>query len=279
MNTNYDLRRMWSLWWDSGLRPHEYHEFNLRGKTAEQQAEYIGLTRAKKVWAHHNRHDQMELTFASKLLMHNYLQALDVPLPELVSYSEFDSLRAMITKLQNHFPIFAKPVYGSGGKGCFIINRVETMDLHHKRVYGTPYIFQKQIDPAKWIHEITRSYALPTIRFVTCYEVTWKSWAFIKLPGRGNIVDNYNVNGNRLAYIDPVVGGFDGVYTIPMWEQYVEVAMKIANEVYNDSMRRTCLLGIDIGITEKGPVVIEVNTKPGLRSLQIALGKGLRYEM
>ena len=117
-----------------------------------------------------------------------------------------------------------------------------------------------------------------------------------KLPSQQNIADNYWRPGNMMAAINPetgkvtrLVSGF-GVgleeYTIepatsrpvanlqvPDWSQVKELSLAATS-----ALGHLRLIGWDIGVTDKGPVIVEANETPDFGLHQIAEGRGVLTE-
>jgi hypothetical protein len=101
--------------------------------------------------------------------------------------------------------------------------------------------------------------------------------AYIRFGKGGNIVDNISAGGiavgidpysgktGPVAYDDPAKKYYEHPDTnvnfcnfmIPDWEEVLEIAKKVQKSTFFYK-----LLGLDIAISQNGPVVIEINANP-----------------
>lgn len=87
-----------------------------------------------------------------------------------------------------------------------------------------------------------------------------------KLKGKG-------INKSLQEYdCSPITGiKFDG-FSIPFFKEIDSMILKAAS-----INKKVAVVGWDVAITEKGPLIVEGNRGPGFDIVQIVLGKGAKY--
>jgi hypothetical protein len=117
-----------------------------------------------------------------------------------------------------------------------------------------------------------------------------------KIPGGGNIADNFWRPGNLLASLDLATGRIVRVVvgtglaqrelthhadtgarlvgiTVPLWREITELALEAAK-----SLREVRLIGWDMAATEHGAVIVEPNYTPDFGLPQLADRRGMLDE-
>jgi Sugar-transfer associated ATP-grasp len=115
----------------------------------------------------------------------------------------------------------------------------------------------------------------------------------VKLTGGGNVADNFWRDGNMVAPVDPESGkmgpaltalGINGVYVdahpdtakqitgvaLPHWEEARQLALGAAGITPG-----ALLLGFDVALSSRGPMLIEANYAPDLVMLQVSKRAGV----
>ena len=211
-------------------------------------------------------------------------------------------------------PLFAKPVDGMYSIGCLAIEKAEvpgtvrlafgqtaSADQVARYVQGRPggYLFQEHLRPHPALARLSGP-AASTIRMLVFLgpdgpELVSALW---KIPKGRNVADNF-WRGNLLGALDPesgrIVRAVSGVGMNQILHRTHpdtgEVLVGAALPHWADALR-SCLEAAvnlpglrtqswDIAITDRGPVLIEVNWGGDLNLPQIAHGRGLlddRYE-
>jgi hypothetical protein len=209
------------------------------------------------------------------------------------------------------YPLFGKPADGFQSLGSIALRRpypargeLETINGASVRLadflddvsrhYEGGYIFERFMLPHP---DAARLYGerLGTTRIVTLCDsdgprIFRASW---KIPTGQNMADNFWRSGNLLAKIDLDSGaiekavsgtGFDTRFEahhpdtgapligarVPRWAQVKEVALEAARV-----MRHVPMLGWDLGSTEEGPVIVEMNETPDLFLNQFPDARGI----
>ena len=215
---------------------------------------------------------------------------------------------------QASYPLFGKPCASSRSKGTAMINDYdkETDELivnSSERVSVTEfaekveqlkqsYMFQTLMQPHKEIAKmIGPSVSCVRMMFISddrgC-ELIRAGW---KIPATSNCADNFWREGNILAGIDiesgkiikavkrqggdvapadkhPETGQIFTDLVFPEWNKMVEIATTAARNLSD-----CCLQGWDVALTDKGPVILELESDGGCPSLgQLCYDRGIISE-
>lgn len=187
--------------------------------------------------------------------------------------------------------IICKPLFGFAGKGIFLANRKDndiniitndkkTLDIE-ELVVNESFVMQEMVEQNSVVAEIF-SNSVNTIRIITLYNksddvvIVGSTMRF----GCGdNFVDNWSAGGvavgvdhhagtlKKYAYDKygkkytkhPDTGVTFSGFEIPIWEEVMQTAITVQKDCPFYRM-----LGMDIAITETGPVIIEINGEPDL---------------
>lgn len=209
-----------------------------------------------------------------------------------------------------HYPMFGKPASGlqslgsmalhsvdrameriEASNGCFGVEAVIDAIVRH---YSEGYVFQDVV-PTHAALEPAIGRRLGTVRVVTMatdagpvvFRAAWK------LVGGANVADNFWRTGNMVAGLDLASGrirkvacgagleledvtrhvdtGADLIgLQVPFWAEAKAVAIEGSR-----LLRDLGLVGWDMGITDKGPVIVEANVMPDMMLMQIANRDGI----
>jgi hypothetical protein len=204
------------------------------------------------------------------------------------------------------YPLFAKSNLGLGSFGAFIIAGIDgekillenaesmTFDELFSNIIGErTFLVQTRVLNDPLIRRFTN--ALATVRTVNLVKADGVITPFtlLKIPAAKNVADNYWRPGNLLCNVDPNTGVIKRVVrgkginheevtnhpetgdllvgvSLPHWRELRELNADCAR-----LFAPICYHSLDIAITEKGPVVIEINFGGGFDLPQFATGKGL----
>ncbi len=200
-----------------------------------------------------------------------------------------DKLKS-IKWIKNHNIFFAKPNDGQCGKNIEKIN-ISDWGKDYEKLYE--YLTQNKLElleePIIQCEEMNKlnSSSVNTVRMVTVMneidEVTIIA-AFSRI-GNGKVVDNFN-SGGMTAKIDvesgkiiesavnkkgelfanhPLTGTKINGFQIPNWEEAKEMVKKAAK-----LSKHIRYVGWDVGISNKGPILVEGNQFPGHDIYQVA---------
>ncbi len=209
------------------------------------------------------------------------------------------------------YPLFGKPLNAAYSLGSAKITgygkNKQQAELHDGRTialsdlwheisnkFEAGYLFQSCLEQNPELQQLTGS-GIATVRVLTLDSGNGPeiNKAVIKLTGGGNVADNFWRKGNLLAPVDAKTGvmgsalsgmGIEAeVYKnhpdtgkaiagtrLPHWEELIEMCLKSAT-LMTDSL----IIGFDIALTDKGPLVIEANHDPHLVMMQIAHKEGM----
>ncbi|HKJ72642.1 MAG TPA: sugar-transfer associated ATP-grasp domain-containing protein [Alphaproteobacteria bacterium] len=284
---------------------------------------FVGLRAMRKIWQRANYRLEFYDLIRNKISMTALLEAHGFPaIPILAHFCttagyesatclhSVEALRKFLTDA-SHYPLFGKPSNGFQSLGSASFQRYDEaakelvspdggtkpLDLYVRDIasnYADGYLFQPRILP----HPDTRALCgdrLSTVRVMTIWSGNRPLIlrACEKIPGGGNVADNFWRPGNLLVQLDPTTGrrgraisgaGFDmSEHThhpdtgeaitgssVPNWKAVCDVALE-AVRLFPDCP----LIGWDIAPVEDGAVIVEVNITPDLMLPQLADRKGL----
>ena len=244
-----------------------------------------------------------------KLLTKKYLEKAGVPHPEVYqTYGYFYDLRNLEQDLKKHAEFVIKPAKGSGGGGIMVIVRrdetywysvggkaydIEDIRRHLCDIIFGVYSFglrdeviiEKRILQHQAIDEITQQ-GLADVRLIVHQGKPVLS--MIRLPtrasdGRANLHQGAIGVGIDVASGTTVHATFKGEpieihpdtgvnllgRTIPYWNDIVSTGVAISE------IMPLKYLGIDIAVSIEGPMVLEINVRPGIE-IQNVNASGMR---
>ncbi len=212
------------------------------------------------------------------------------------------------------YPLFGKPIEGNASRSAGVISiqrydaetdciirhdetsvPVETFASEIEEYFSTgSYLFQERIFPHPDIEAACGS-GLGTVRIVTVSEdrdikPLYAAW---KITATDAVADNFWRKGNLLAHVDIETGElqrvrtgggfrFDEVEThpetgaqllgwkLPDWEAAIETVRDAHSLVSGVG-----IIGFDLALSSRGPLIIEANTFPNHTLYQDASGKGV----
>ncbi len=322
------MREIFSLRFGPGrLAAHEYVSTGAfhPDLDAEAKREFVG-----KMGSFHlnSKMSPADLTICrpflrDKMLYTQLLRAVGIPtvhtqaiVHDTRGLGEIPALRtvdAVVTFLTNEasFPLFGKPVEGSGSVGSVLIEAVDAagkmlrlgngkdMDLHAfaQEViedYPEGFLFQSAIQQHPDMQNITGA-AVGALRLVTLRDAEGIKplYALWKIPSPTAMSDNYWQNGSMIAEVDNsgrvmhCVQGTGPDYTriekhpvseavfadiqIPHWNALNKTALD-AHALFPEFG----IVGWDIAIGQDGPIIIEANANPHHVLYQLASGRGIK---
>lgn len=248
----------------------------------------------------------------SKLLTKKQMKKIDIPVPELWAvFENIDQAKNFRwEKLEGNFVI--KPTRGYAGEGIIMVRKrakwagewflmdgrkITTADLqlHVADIFAGRYSLKNAPDQAFVeerikIHPIFKRYAYrgtPDVRVIVFNQVP--VMAMLRLPtnesgGRANLhqgaigagidlatgITTHGVCHNRIIKTIPHSGKKINGLKLPGWEKILIYSAKI-----QQALPKIGYLGIDFILDqERGPMVLELNSRPGL-SIQICNQDGL----
>jgi len=244
-----------------------------------------------------------------KLETKKLLEKLGVPHPATYqSYRYFYQLRQLGSDLDAFDKFVIKPASGHGGNGIKVIvdkdsdgwydanGKCNNLDAIRKHIYDIVFgvysfdlhdtaIIEQLIIQHQSISHIS-PFGLADVRVITCRHEP--VLAMLRVPtkasgGKSNlhqgaigvgvrIDDGVSINAimnGQLVSAHPDTGiGLVNVQ-IPGWREILEICQSVAREM------PLKYLGFDIGLSERGPVILELNVRPGIE-IQNANMLGMR---
>ncbi len=231
--------------------------------------------------------------FSNKINFHKNFK--DYVKRECVSYEDgFDKVKEFIEKRD---AIVVKPIAGLGGGG---VRKVETKTIKDiKKFYeglkeNNEFIEDLVIQNKEW--DKLNPGSINTIRVYT-YALNGKSrilYACSRIGSSDAIVDNFHSGGvgvlvdvekgclvgkainkaNEESDVTPRTKIKVDGYKIPMWDEVKKMVCEAA--LVNDKVN---IVGWDVAISNKGPLLIEGNRGPGWDLPQVLLGRGVKKEL
>jgi len=224
---------------------------------------------------------------------------------DIIKISNADALRDFLTS-EGALPLFGKVLRGICSFGAFHLTGADKTHIHmknqdpvtynefmYKLIGVTPYLLQRIVHNHPEINDLCSATA--TVRMVTMVrgEDIFFPLTSIKIPSGGNIADAFWRPGNILCNIDPASGKFLTITTsdgpdlirhdahpvtgrkligeaLPDWDSLLEISTRAAR-LFTPVRYQS----LDVALSDKGPVVIEINTGGGFDLPQNASGVGM----
>lgn len=252
----------------------------------------------------------------NKVLAKQVLAEAGVPVPQTYFLVEtFHQTSQMEAKLQPLDEFVLKPAQGSGGGGILVISgraderagslwrtpsgKSVTLSAIQRQVADIVFgsysfssadtaMFEQRLLPADLLHQLS-PWGLPDVRIIAVQNQL--VMAMSRIPtlasgGRANLHQGavgvgldlasgkttHAMHANRPVSRHPdsdmnLIG-----LQLPFWSQVLEVSRLCAQTL------PLKYLGIDVALTDQGPMVLEVNARPGL-AIQLANDRGMRPEL
>ena len=315
---------------DGSLGSSEYFFYGLftPGMKAEERRRFVGWRKQRQIDQSLNA-AVWRAVANDKLLFYSTATGFDLPFPRIRAvYSALGRYLAGVPRLQSSeelaefcrnpasFPVFAKPMVGSYGRGAFSILRYEpTSDslllgsgdrytvsealTEFTQPKRAGYVFQELVEP----HPDTIAICgdkVTSVRIIVLsgpdgpgiFRCVWK------IPTGRNMSDNFmhGETGNLLAYVDPESGRVGRVITgvgtaLKEVDRHPETGVTIPDAMLPDwpRVKETCLTagrcypGLrfqhwDVALSRSGPQLLEVNVEGSLDLHQLAGGRGVLDE-
>ncbi len=189
---------------------------------------------------------------------------------------EEPNLEMFVKFCKEHSIIVVKPLDASCGKGVEKIDTkgMDIKSLYHKLIRNKQTLIEEVADQHKVLNDIY-PLSVNTLRVVTLNHKVVT--AYLRIGNDGNVVDNFNHGGmysiisedgvitkpaidkKGNVYINhPVTGTEIEGFKIPYFDKAIEMVKEAAKVI-----PEVGLVGWDVAITNKGPVMIEGNQLPG----------------
>jgi hypothetical protein len=303
----------------------EYYQFRLFDDdryTADAKRRFLGHKAQQQLYA---RHIPMNwrATVGDKIVFYALFAGLGFPVPRTVAlmhpHRDFGAatvLRdtpALESYLRDpaHYPFFGKPVDGIFSIG---VSDAQSYDADSDRIllsdgrqigveefvaaaaeyFGRGYLLQERLEPHPTVAPLTGD-RVSTVRLMVMLgadgpEIFQALW---KIPGSGNIADNFWREGNMLAALDietghvrrvvrgvgpaqealsahPDTGARIEAFGFPEWKSVTDLCRRAANAIPGLPLQAW-----DIALCPGGPVLVEANIGGDVNLPQIASGDGI----
>ena len=303
----------------------EYYQFRLFDDSrysADDKRRFLGHKAQKLLYA---RHIPMNwrATVGDKIVFYALFAGLGFPVPRTTAlmhpHREFGDAEILrdtaaleyYLRDPHNYPFFGKPVDGMFSLGvacaeaynaehdCVVLSgsrRISVPDFVAAAAdyFGRGYLLQERLEPHPEIAPLCDS-RVSTIRLMVMLgpdgpEIFQALW---KIPGRGNVADNFWRDGNMLAALDvqsgrvqrvvrgvgpaqgslsvhPDTGAAMEGFTLPHWQSVTDLALRAAKAIPGLPLQAW-----DIALCPSGPVLVEANIGGDVNLPQIAWGKGI----
>ncbi|ACB86297.1 sugar-transfer associated ATP-grasp domain-containing protein [Natranaerobius thermophilus] len=304
----YDL---WRLFYSDKSLPYHYFLKFLYRPHITAIGNYLSMKQETEIMnkSRQDTPDIIDKVASNKLFFHFYARKSEVPVPSLIGWNLQDDyfkfnhgeisplspkqFEEQIKKtITTGMKVFYKPVSGMGGAGCGRITEENIDGLDFSDMIDSDFIFETEVSQHKSINQIYDK-SLNTIRFITFYDREQDEFmllaALMRFGAKSQRVDNISKGGlfvpihqekgilkkygyTHLHYsgdqreFHPDSGFRFKNFKIPF---YREARQLIENNI---SLFPGVLLGWDIGIAPHGPVLLELNSLPGLMGADIGYG-------
>lgn len=287
----------------TGCTYKEYRLYRFYRLTAEEQSSFFVMDLSKKLGHIYNK-DQAFVNLVCDKAESNRRFAGYMGRPwcvsNEVSLDEFKDVFKGVSR------IIYKPVGGNCGKG---VSAYDIDEDNIDDVYRELHDFPAGVVEQYLVQHPDLSSLAPdsvnTVRVVTVSSKDFPvndngehfdiAYAALRIGGESSVVDNFH-SGGMVAAVDlrtgqvltnavdvkgkvyrehPATGKKIKGFTIPMFDEVLDLAKNACNDLEG-------YLGWDIAVTEDGPALIEVNTKPAVALLQMPympVKKGMKHVM
>lgn len=192
--------------------------------------------------------------------------------------------------------LLLKPVQGSGGRGIETLpgSALNAPDMLVSRFAEGEWLVQEQLRPHPALGDIALD-ALPTLRMTTILNEAGKPElmsAGLRFASRAGVAVDNGHAGGLVAPVDlangllgtgidgwgpgsypthPATGAAIAGRAIPDWQQAIDLVLGAHAQAYGEHV----IIGWDVGLSSRGPVLIEGNQRPAVRLTQRCAGKGI----
>lgn len=278
---------MSTIFFGSGLT--DYLNYEFYNKSFKQRRKYATIGYQDKFYKKAS-YGKGEEDFSNKILFHQKFKKFT----NLDYYDYNDGVDAMKEFLKKHPICIEKPVCGLGGSN---VNKIDSKTIknydeyYEKLVSKNLFLEEFAVQNKEWGKISPNS--VNTLRVVT-FALNGKSkivFALARIGSGKSVVDNFHQGGTAslIDYEKGVLKGngisknldeyefhpstkikFDG-YKVPYFEEVKKMCEEAA--LVNDSIH---VVGWDVSITGKGPILIEGNNGPGFDVVQVVSKAGAK---
>lgn len=278
---------MSTIFFGSGLT--DYLNYEFYNKSFKQRRKYATIGYQDKFYKKAS-YGEGEEDFSNKILFHKKFKDFT----NLDYYDYNDGVDALKEFLKKHPVCIEKPVCGLGGSNVNKIDSktIKNYDEYYEKLASKNLFLEEFALQNKEWGKISPN-SVNTLRIVT-FALNGKSkivFALARIGSGKAVVDNFH-QGGTASLIDNEKGilkgngisknldeyeyhpstkiKFDG-YKVPYFEEVKKMCEKAA--LVNDSIH---VVGWDVAITEKGPILIEGNNGPGFDVVQVVSKSGAK---
>ncbi len=281
MDTYYSV-----LKYGMGLTDYLNYQFYL--KKHKERKEYAGIKIQNKFYeiVSPSKYKKRYTIKPDFLLDFKEYTKRDFIVPEKSTLEEFKKF------IKNNDVFMSKPYDGLGGADVLKVYKKDILDIeeYYNECKLNKIFLEQLVVQHKSMNELCEK-SCNTMRIMTLNNSGHSEilWAGLRIGNGINSVDNFHAGGmasqidietGKLIYpaLDKDLKEFthhpvskikiEG-FQIPNWEEIKEIVLKAALE--SDKIK---VVGWDVSITDKGPVIIEGNRRPGFDVVQVASRRG-----
>ncbi len=283
-----------------GFTYEEYFYFHLENKSLNERKEYVGTFERYDCWKNLSSKEtqaKFDNKFTAYELFKNYYKRDVIKIENKSDFSTFNEF------VKNHDSYIVKPLAYSLGQGIFTVDVDETDktvqelfdDILSKGACVVEELVYQSFDMA-----VLHPSSVNTVRFATYYDSSadnvTRLYAMLRMGCGDSQIDNAFCGGIA-APVDVDSGivtgkGYRNVNGKEEWFEYQpETRAKIIGKQLPDWQNLLSMLeelarvvpeqkivGWDLAHTDDGWVMIEGNSRPILKAIQMCSGRGLRKE-
>lgn len=280
-----------------GPQAYYFFEFYKRDLTWEQKSRYAS-NRGSRFWVFGGNPFKYQILFTDKFVQKAFLTGLDLPTPRLLGFiveggprSSLSDFQDLIENAPNEFVL--KVASGRGGEGfrrivrtgdilhegCNVVE-LEQLWEHISNHLGRGVVIEETAHNVESLRRLNPS-SLNTFRVLT-FNLPGAGWihltSLLKVGRSGSFVDNRVAGGLVVAINEKGQTGVARDFrTNTDYSRHPDSGEQLSGitiDGYKDVVRLALdaslhfpqlgILGWDIALTPKGPVIIEVNAAPGI---------------
>lgn len=283
-----------------GFTYEEYFYFHLENKSLNERKEYVGTFERYDYWKNLSSKEtqaKFDNKFTAYELFKNYYKRDVIKIENKSDFSTFNEF------VKNHDSYIVKPLAYSLGQGIYTVDVDETNktvqelfdDILLKGSCVVEELVYQSFDMA-----VLHPSSVNTVRFATYYDSSadkvTRLYAMLRMGCGGSQIDNAFCGGIS-APVDVEFGivtgkGYRNINGKEEWFEYQpETRAKIIGKQLPDWQNLLSMLeelarvvpeqkivGWDLAHTDNGWVMIEGNSRPILKAIQMCSGRGLRKE-
>lgn len=283
-----------------GFTYEEYFYFHLENKSLDERKEYVGTFERYDYWKNLSSKEtqaKFDNKYTAYELFKNYYKRDVIKIENKFDFSTFNEF------VKNHDSYIVKPLAYSLGQGIFTVDVDETdktVQELFENILSKGACVVEELVYQSFDMAVLHPSSVNTVRFATYYDSSadkvTRLYAMLRMGCGDSQIDNAFCGGIA-AHVDVDTGivtgkGYRNVNGKEEWFEYQpETRAKIIGKQLPDWQNLLSMLeelarvvpeqkivGWDLAHTDDGWVMIEGNSRPILKAIQMCSGRGLRKE-